>query len=88
MSVDCIEVEILEIDNDEVMITQACKNIFFNTKQYVDVSKIKLGSRNIKDVETDGFENCVFTYRRQQFELKCRILSNEIRRIAPGLILV
>ena len=88
VSLDCIAVEILESNNDEVMLTTACKNIFFNTKQYVDVSKIKLGCRNIEDVETDGYENCVFTYRRLEFELKCRILSNEIKRIAPGIILM
>jgi hypothetical protein len=44
-------VQILVDDNNSVKLTQIAKNIFLNTKRYVDVTKIKLGSRTLEDVE-------------------------------------
>jgi hypothetical protein len=86
VSVDCISVEILEDDNNSVKLTQIAKNIFFNTKRYVDVTKVKLGSRTLEDVEAESYENCVFKYRNLEYELKCKILTTEVIRTVPGII--
>ncbi len=66
--------------------TQIAKNIFINTKIYVDVTKIKLGSRTLEDVEAEIYENCVFKYRNFEYELKCKILTTEVIRTVPGII--
>ena len=86
ISVDCIRVEILEDNNENVKLTELCKSLYFNTKRFIDVSKIQLGSRSLGDFEADGFEDCKFTYRNQSFQLKCKILSTEIEKTFPGVI--
>ena len=86
MSVDYILVEILEDDNSIVKLSQTAKNIFFNTKRYVDVSKLKLGNRSLENVEADSYEVCVFKYRYQNYELRCKILTTEIERTLPGIM--
>ncbi len=48
MAVNCISVEILEINNEDANISPLCKSLFFNAKRYVAVSNIKLGSRDLR----------------------------------------
>ena len=41
------------------------------------MTKVKLGSRTLEDVEAESYENCVFKYRNLEYELKCKILTAE-----------
>jgi hypothetical protein len=50
VAVNCISVEILEINNEDANISPLCKSLFFNTKRYVAVSNIKLGSRDFEEI--------------------------------------
>ncbi len=50
------------------------------------MTQIKLGRRKFEDVEAESYENCVFKYRGQDIELKCKILTIEIEKATPGLI--
>ena len=86
MSFECISVEISEELNSDANISPKCKQLFFNTKRYVALGNIILGSRKVEEIEENGFENCIFTYRRDDFELKCKILSKQIKKVKPGLI--
>ena len=58
----------------------------FNTKRYVAVSNIKLGSRDFEEIEENGYENCIFKYKKEDIELKCTILSKVIKKIKEGVI--
>jgi hypothetical protein len=86
VSVDCIQVELLESDNVHIQLTQNAKNVFFNTKRYVDVSKIELGSRTFEDVEAGGYENCAFKHYRTTYLFRCKILTTEVERTLPGIV--
>jgi hypothetical protein len=85
VKIDCIKVEVVE-ENDNPALTEVSKKLFLNSKRYVTLSQIQLGSRKFEDVEVDSYENCVFLYRNQKIELKCKILSIEIVKELPGLI--
>ena len=65
VAVNCISVEILEINNEDANISPLCKSLFFNTKSYVDISNIKLGSRDFEEIEENGYENCIFQYKNR-----------------------
>ena len=39
------------------------------------MSKLKLGNRSFEDVKADSYEVCVFKYRNQNYELRCKILT-------------
>jgi hypothetical protein len=86
VAVNCISVEILEINNEDANISPLCKSLFFNTKRYVAVSNIKLGSRDFEEIEENGYENCIFKYKKEDIELKCTILSKVIKKIKEGVI--
>jgi hypothetical protein len=62
------------------------ENVFFNTKRYVDVSKIELGSRTFEDVEAGGYENCAFKHYRTTYLFRCKILTTEVERTLPGIV--
>jgi hypothetical protein len=85
VKIDCIKVEVVE-ENDNPALTEVSKKLFLNSKRYVTLSQIQLGSRKFEDVEVDSYENCVFLYRNQKIELKCKILSIAIVKELPGLI--
>ena len=54
---DCIQVLVLKEADDE-NITELCRNLFINTKRYVEVEKIDLKNRKIENVEKDRCQNC------------------------------
>ena len=83
---NCNSVEILEVNNEDANISPLCKSLFFNTKRYVAVSNIKLGSRGFEDVEENGYENCFFKYKKDDIDLKCKILSKVVKKIKEGII--
>ena len=72
---------------DDENITELCRNLFLNTKRYVEVEKIDLKNRKIENVEKDSCENCFFKYRNEDKKFICKLLDNNIKKATPGLII-
>jgi hypothetical protein len=83
---DCIQVLVLK-EADGENITELCRNLFINTKRYVEVDKIDLKNRKIENVEKDSCEDCLFKYRNEDKKFICKILDTNIKKATPGLVI-
>ena len=83
---DCIQVRVLEHQDDDLICSERFQKLYFNTKRFISVTQLSLGKKKFEEILPGNVEDCIFKYWSKSYTLKCEILNiNKVNRV-PGVI--